>query len=624
MEGVGRGRGAVIPAWLQQQQQQQLQLQHNGIGHDAAASASGQPTDAQLSERYGDALGGLDEASQRALMQQQEEEVRQAALRSNKRPERDEDSASEPRDAAQLKDKLLKLSHDFHNHQQQAGGSSNSSSGQGQGQGQGGVAAGAAPSAPVPSAPQRGTGDWTNYQPPSAVLAAIAAKSAAPPPGPPPGPPRPPGPPPPPRPPGPPPPPRPPGPPGPPPGPPRPPGPPPPQQQHLPPGPRPPPGPPPPSAAAAAPLAPAVHPSAPPPAAPPAIPGPGSGHVPPPGPPGTFPPEAPPPGTEYDNDDEAPPGTTLPPPPRPPPPQQQQAPAEPPKPDLPPALKARLMARGLLPSQAGEQGAGAAAEGRQAAAAAAVAHHYASAPQPPTPSLQDEPLMPGWYEAVDPRHGRPYYYNPLTGERLWLRPIRSLPRGWAWAADPSTGVTYFYCPATGERTWVKPVNRDFIPSPSFLGARPGYVFKKGSQGLGYYADDPVRALAEAREEGAGAAAGGLIGPSPRGGEEGEEGAAPGGSRKSRLEAIQEQQRLRNEARGRGAKRGPGQEEELDPMDPAAYSDAPRGSWSTGLEGVQPTAADTTAGGPLFQSRPYPAPGSVLRANKKALAGGPPK
>lgn len=51
---------------------------------------------------------------------------------------------------------------------------------------------------------------------------------------------------------------------------------------------------------------------------------------------------------------------------------------------------------------------------------------------------------------------------------------------------------------------------------------------------------------------------------------------------------------------------------------SAYSDAPRGKWSTGLEGAQPSAADTTAGGPLFQSRPYPAPGSVLRANKKAL------
>ena len=37
-----------------------------------------------------------------------------------------------------------------------------------------------------------------------------------------------------------------------------------------------------------------------------------------------------------------------------------------------------------------------------------------------------------------------------------------------------------------------------------------------------------------------------------------------------------------------------------------------------MEGVQPRAADTTASGPLFQQRPYPAPGSVLRANKKQI------
>ena len=54
---------------------------------------------------------------------------------------------------------------------------------------------------------------------------------------------------------------------------------------------------------------------------------------------------------------------------------------------------------------------------------------------------------------------------------------------------------------------------------------------------------------------------------------------------------------------------------------SSYSDAPRGGWSSGLEGVQPRAADTTAGGPLFQKRPYPSPGDVLRANQKALDGG---
>uniref|UniRef100_A0A3B1IHN9 Polyglutamine-binding protein 1 n=1 Tax=Astyanax mexicanus TaxID=7994 RepID=A0A3B1IHN9_ASTMX len=44
----------------------------------------------------------------------------------------------------------------------------------------------------------------------------------------------------------------------------------------------------------------------------------------------------------------------------------------------------------------------------------------------------------------------------------------------------------------------------------------------------------------------------------------------------------------------------------------------RGSWSTGLpkRNEAKTGADTTAAGPLFQQRPYPSPGAVLRANLK--------
>ncbi|XP_008317476.1 polyglutamine-binding protein 1 [Cynoglossus semilaevis] len=58
------------------------------------------------------------------------------------------------------------------------------------------------------------------------------------------------------------------------------------------------------------------------------------------------------------------------------------------------------------------------------------------------------------------------------------------------------------------------------------------------------------------------------------------------------------------------------DDEMDPMDPSAYSDAPRGSWSSGLpkRNEAKTGADTTAAGPLFQQRPYPSPGAVLRAN----------
>ncbi|KAG2453478.1 hypothetical protein HYH02_001699 [Chlamydomonas schloesseri] len=486
-------------------------------------------------------------------------------MRSNKRAH--EDNAAEgSKDPAQLKEKLLKISHDLRPAGAAGGGGGESSSG-------GGAAAGTH---------ERGMGDWTNYQPPSAVLAAIAAKSGAPPP-------RPPGPPPLPRPPGPPPLPRPPGPP------------------PLPAGARPP-GPPPPHA-------PPHH------GQPPAHPG-----------------------------SDAPSSTAtmmLPPPPRPPQhlQQQQQQPQQPATDggagssaagtssnidNLPPALRARLLARGVLkdpaPSQQPQAQHDAAPEhanGERPPLAPppgpppVVRAHYSSAPAPPTPSLAEEPLLPGWYEAMDPRYMRSYFYNPTTGERIWLRPIKSLPRGWAFGTCPATGVTYYYNPRTAERTWTKPVQQDFLPSPSFIGAKTGYVFKKGSQGVGYYIDDPARALAEARAAGAAARAGpASIGPAPHGGafvdEDGD-----GGARKSRLEAIAEEQRRRNEARGKVPKNKK-VDDELDPMDPAAYSDAPRGGWSTGLEGI--AAADSTAGGPLFQSRPYPAPGSVLRSNKKAIDG----
>lgn len=43
----------------------------------------------------------------------------------------------------------------------------------------------------------------------------------------------------------------------------------------------------------------------------------------------------------------------------------------------------------------------------------------------------------------------------------------------------------------------------------------------------------------------------------------------------------------------------------------------RGTWSTGLvsRGEAKTGADTTASGPLFQQRPYPSPGEILRRNR---------
>lgn len=76
----------------------------------------------------------------------------------------------------------------------------------------------------------------------------------------------------------------------------------------------------------------------------------------------------------------------------------------------------------------------------------------------------------------------------------------------------------------------------------------------------------------------------------------------------------EDRRHRREDRHRSKKT---KKDEIDPMDPAAYSDVPQGTWSDGLESNK-TRADSTASGVLYQQRPYPAPGEVLAANKEKL------
>lgn len=91
-----------------------------------------------------------------------------------------------------------------------------------------------------------------------------------------------------------------------------------------------------------------------------------------------------------------------------------------------------------------------------------------------------------------------------------------------------------------------------------------------------------------------------------------------GSRDDRREKDRRDDRDRNRDRHRGRehhRKKPAQDEPLDPMDPAAYSDCPRGKWSDGLapEGEK-EAADSTVTGTAFQSRPYPSPGDVLKAN----------
>ena len=78
------------------------------------------------------------------------------------------------------------------------------------------------------------------------------------------------------------------------------------------------------------------------------------------------------------------------------------------------------------------------------------------------------PLPPGWQEALDASTGVVYYYNRTLNTQQWTRPQAQA------GAQPRPAAP------------IPPEDAVFVEAQSFAGARPGYVFKKDSRGLGYY------------------------------------------------------------------------------------------------------------------------------------------
>ncbi|KAJ3695697.1 hypothetical protein LUZ60_001074 [Juncus effusus] len=279
----------------------------------------------------------------------------------------------------------------------------------------------------------------------------------------------------------------------------------------------------------------------------------------------------------------------------------------------------------------------------------------------------DSELPPGWIEAKDPSSGVTFYHNQSTGESQWDRPcqisassaqstiaassaqsavqsassaqstvqyassaqntvesassIQSLPDGWVETIDPSTGLKYYCNVKTQVSQWEH-------PNPALLPRQFRKVAERSSP-VGTTA--PVLYNLPSQMErclGCGGWGVGLVQSW---------GYCNHCTRVYKLPFQRNQsaqEPLATEQRNTAAKNGPGskppsgrknkkrtysEEDEVDPMDPSSYSDAPRGGWVVGLKGVQPRAADTTASGPLFQQRPYPSPGAVLRRNAE-LAG----
>ncbi|XP_076448612.1 polyglutamine-binding protein 1-like [Babylonia areolata] len=185
-----------------------------------------------------------------------------------------------------------------------------------------------------------------------------------------------------------------------------------------------------------------------------------------------------------------------------------------------------------------------------------------------------------------------------------------LPDGWKEVADPETGRYYYWSLQTDQVSWLSPAHPRAVISMPADKLRETLV-----SALDIDLEDQDEDM-ETMEDEAMEAESDMSGSSSDSDSEEER-------RRSRREPDRKRRDVR-ENRGRGFReerekhRGHARRDEIDPMDPAAYSDVPRGGWTEGLDtrGSAKTGVDVTASGPLFQQRPYPSPGDILRANQQ--------
>lgn len=190
--------------------------------------------------------------------------------------------------------------------------------------------------------------------------------------------------------------------------------------------------------------------------------------------------------------------------------------------------------------------------------------------------LRKYPLPDGWTEVADPDSDRYYYWNLVTDQVSWLSPIH-----------PSAQVT--------------------LSAEKIQAILGDTAIVSGQEEDLHLSDDEDMDVNDSES-------------SPSSSSSSESESDEEFDRKRRRGRRNEKQDDRRGGRGGGgggSRKNQNKKEELDPMDPASYSEVPRGSWSTGLDrgNEAKTGADTTASGPLFQQRPYPSPGEILRRNQ---------
>ncbi|KAI3951825.1 hypothetical protein MKW92_009223 [Papaver armeniacum] len=295
--------------------------------------------------------------------------------------------------------------------------------------------------------------------------------------------------------------------------------------------------------------------------------------------------------------------------------------------ELPEYLKQRLKARGILKADTGKGS-------------------FVASPNKldiqPNQATAVTRLPPGWVEAKDPTSGSSYYYHESTGKTQWEVPSENFGSGqppylppqqdWIETLDETSGCKYYFNTKTHVSQWEVPESLKKVPlqhnnetasrnTVNNNGSSSSFMQIKcmgcGGWGLGLvqawgYCNHCTRVLNLPYQQ-----------HFPNYNSQ-HPFSNTANNREDSNKIVSNNRPSSKPPVGKGIKsfnkkRTQTEDDELDPMDPSAYSDAPRGGWVVGLKGVQPRAADTTATGPLFQQRPYPSPGAVLRKNAEVAA-----
>lgn len=179
-------------------------------------------------------------------------------------------------------------------------------------------------------------------------------------------------------------------------------------------------------------------------------------------------------------------------------------------------------------------------------------------------------------------------HGKLTPDESYLECKRKalelwpLPPGWEEAYDEGCGQHYYWNVHNNLVSWLPPAHPRAVPTESASHLREERLLKEGDESENSSEESDQEVPQQPTKE----------------------------KRRDRRDKDKDMVHRRDKKRPRV------KDNDLDPMDPAAYSDIPRGNWNAGLDRHAKTGVDTTASGSLYQMRPYPAPGAILAANAK--------